>query len=285
MSVQDDINKEIDNLASDIMGSTQGHADDISDDLYGIRTRIMDLLAEYEMKDGKISKSRLRSLLRELDEIEVEISDEFYTNIDKAITEVSKDAEKNLNSVLIATLGIAIIYGVSKNRPDSGKLIESIRNEVFNEEINGMSLGDRIASSSRYLRDALQQAISYGIYNGETVGVIYRRVRSTLSENLWRFKRIITTELPIAFRRTIAKIGGNVGVIKAVKIIDNRGRHRYHESHECYRLAEQDKYGMGKGIYLPTDSFILDPHPQCTAYYHYIFDTDELEKARSESDA
>lgn len=285
MSVQDDINKEIDKLASEIIGNTQGHADDIADDLYGVRTRIMDLLAEYEMKDGKISKSRLRSLLRELDEIEIEISDDFYGNIDKAVTDVTKDAEKNLNGVLIAALGIAIIYGASKDRPDSDKFIESIRNEVFNEEINGMSLRDRIASSSRYLRDALQQAISYGIYNGETVGVIYRRVRETISENMWRFKRIITTELPIAFRRTIAKIGGNVGVIKAVKIIDNRGRHRYHESHECYRLAEQDKYGMGKGVYLPTDAFIFDPHPQCTAYYHYIFDTDEIEQARSGTDA
>lgn len=270
MTVQDDINKAIDDLMNVVMDASQTYSAEIVDNIYGIRLRVNDILAEYAKNDGTISKYRLRKLLEELDEVEFDIGDEFYDAMDKAIVDVSEKTENNLISVLIATLGVAVLFGGKDKRPKSDDLVEDIRKFVFDFDINGVRLLDRIASVSGFLRDEIQQAIRYGTHHGENVTQLSKRVKDAFDKTAWQFKRIVTTELPLAFRKGILTVGDKTGVIKAVKIIDNRGRHKYHESHECYRLAEQNPYGWGKGVYKTSDTYILAPHPQCSAYYHYI---------------
>lgn len=275
--MQDEINKAIDELASEIIESSIRSSEDIVDDLYDIRLKINDLLDKYAKKDGTISPSRLRTLMEELNDIEGEIGVEFYDAMDKAIEDVSEKTANNLTSVLIAVLGVAVVFGGKDKAPKDGEIAGILIDFIFNRESYGTNLAEKISSVAGYLRNEFQQAIQYGIQLRENVTQISRRVREAFKRSAWRFKRIITTEIPLAFRKGLLTLGGWLGVIKAVKIIDNRGRHRYHESHECYRLAEQDPYRMGKGVYLPKDTYILDPHPQCSAYYHYILSDEILE--------
>lgn len=277
MTVQDDINKALDDMAAEVFDSAGDRASEIVDEIDDIRLRINDLLMEYSRKDGKISPSRIKTLTDELDAIEGIIGTEFYDAVDEAIEEVSEKTEENLKGVLISVLGVALLFGGANKVPKSKDIVNDIFDFVFNEEVNGTKLSDKISSVAGFLRDEIQQAIRYGTHLGENVSQISQRVKDAFDKSAWRIKRVITTEIPKAFRKLILELGRRSGVIKAVKIIDNRGRHRYHERHECYRLAEQNPYGMGKGVYLPKDTYILDPHPQCSAYYHYILNEEALE--------
>lgn len=278
MSVQDDINKALDELSDKMLGDATRSADDVIDKVDSYRKEISGILLEYSNKDGTISERRLRSLLRELDEIEDGIGEEIYEHLESSVEETSNAFSKEIVGLLIAGLGVAVVFGGKDKRPSNDSLTKEITDFVFNKEINGIKLSNRINVVSGILRDEIQKAIRQGVNSGESITKISQRVKKSFDKTVWQVKRIITTEIPVAFRKGIALIGGKAGIIKAVKIIDNRGRHKYHESHECYRLAEQDKYGMGKGVYKPSDSFIFNPHPQCSAYFHYILKDDELPK-------
>ena len=191
---------------------------------------------------------------------------------------MSEQAEKNVTGALIAVLGVALVFGGRSRRPPQENIVSEISDYVFNREgKDGIVLSDRIASVVGFLRDNIQREIRYGVLRGESVNRISRRIISVFEQTSWQFKRIVTTEIPTALRKGIATIGGKTNVVKAIKIYDTPGRIAHpgrHHHHECYRLAEQDMYGMGKGVYLPKDTFILDPHPQCTAYFRFILKED-----------
>lgn len=276
MKEQDDINKKIEELSSEIFDKSAKDAEATINKIDRIRADINDILVEYANKDGTIPEHRIRTLTNELNDIESGIGDTFFESIDKSITETSKKAEKIIIGALITTLGASLVFGGKGGRPNSGKIVKEISEYVFNRNVNGVKLSNRINSVTGILRDEIQRAIRQGINLRESITGISRRVKKAFEKTSWQIKRVFTTELPIALRTGIATIGGRTGIVKAVKIIDNRGRHKNHENHECYRLAEQDKYGMGKGIYKPQDTFIFDPHPQCSAYFQYIVDPEKI---------
>lgn len=278
MSVQDDINKDLDEIADKLLDNASSSSDDILDKVDSYRKELSGILMEYSNKDGTISERRLRSLLRELDEIEDGIGEDIYEHLEKSVEDTSLTFGEEIIGLLVAGLGASIVFGGKDKRPSNDSLTKEIVDFVFNEEINGIKLSNRINVVSGILRDEVQKAIRQGVNSKESITKISQRVKKSFDKTVWQIKRIITTEIPIAFRKGIALIGGRANIIKAVKIIDNRGRHKYHETHECYRLAEQDKYGMGKGVYKTSDSFIFNPHPQCTAYFHFILKDDELAK-------
>lgn len=277
MNRQQQINKTLDELSERIYEFAKRESDRSIDKIDSIRKQINGILADYSKDDGTISKSRINTLLSELDTIEEDMYESLDSSLDQAVTNTSEQAEKDIIGALIAVLGVAAVFGGLSNRPKASEVVNEITDYVLNREIDGITIRTRLAAVVGVMRDELQREIRYGVHIGLSITQISRRVKTAFDRTVWQFRRIITTEIPIAFRTGIAFIGGKTGVIKAIKIIDNRGRHKYHETHECYRLAEQDKYGMGKGVYLPTDTYIFDPHPQCTAYYHYILNNDVIE--------
>mgnify|MGYP001278521906 CR=1 FL=1 len=272
MSVQAELDTMMDELASSFFAYTDAQADRIANRINRIRIEINDILSDYAKVDDTVSKSRINSLLRELDEIEseigLELSDEIESSIIKAVERAGNESSKALKTVLGSA---AIIGGIV--------VVEIVDFVLKRKGKDGLILADRINSLAGLLRDEMQQAIRYGVLRGETVTQIARRVKTAFDSAVWQIKRIVQTELPIAFRVGIAKIGEKTNVVKAIKIIDEVGRASHpsrHHYHECYRLANQDKYGMGKGIYLPQDTFIFAPHPNCTAYYRYILRGDAI---------
>ena len=277
MNRQQQINKTLDELSERIYEFAKRESDRSIDKIDSIRKQINGILADYSKDDGTISKSRINTLLSELDTIEEDMYEALDSSLDQAVANTSEQAEKDIIGALIAVLGITAVFGGLSKRPKSSDIVKEISDYVLNREIDGVTIRTRLAAVVGVMRDELQREIRYGVHIGLSITQISRRVKTAFDRTVWQFRRIITTEIPVAFRTGIALIGGKTGVIKAIKIIDNRGRHKYHETHECYRLAEQDKYGMGKGVYLPTDTYIFDPHPQCTAYYHYILNNDVIE--------
>lgn len=271
MSKADDINRELEKISQRIMDAVNKESDYAINLIDGMRKDITDILMEYADTNDVIPESRIRSLLNELNDIETGMGDSLYEALNDSVDKVARDTEKNLTGVLIATLGVAIVFGGRDKRPERDDIISEVADFINSREIKGVPLSKRIKAVSGILRDEMQRAIRYGVTMGESVTKISRRIKKAFDKAVWQVKRVFTTELPNAFRKTVATIGSKAGIVKGVKIIDNRGRHKYHEKHECYRLAEQDKYGMGKGVYKPSDTFIYSPHPQCSAYFRLVF--------------
>lgn len=278
MTMQADLDELIDGIADDYMNHLDDYAEDVINKVERIRSDVYDILDDYSRKDGRISRSRINTLIRSLDDVEQDIYLELSEELEDAITETVKKAEKQTNGALLGLLGASLLLGSDGKKLNAEETVGSVVNFVLTRKAaDGLSLSDRVRSIAGLMRDEVQQAIRYGVLRGDTVGRISRRVREAFKSASWRIGRVVKTEIPLAFRKTLLYIGGKQGIIKAVKIIDLRGRHKYHERHECYRLAEQDMYGWGKGVYRPEDTFILDPHPQCTAYFRYILNDVELQ--------
>lgn len=271
MTKQGELDVLMDDIASEFIAGIDGYSSNAITKISRIRSGVYDILAEYSKNDDRVSKSRLNSLLRELDAIEDEIYYVLMREVEDSVTETIILAEKRSSNALIGLLGAAAVYGAVSSRPKKDDVVRVNLKYVMNRKAVGdNTLPDILRSVSGVIREEIQAGIRYGVQRGESVTAISRRVLGAFQKTSWQIKRIIKTELPIAFRKTISWLGGKIGIIKAVKIIDHRGRHKYHETHECYRLAEQNMYGWGKGMYRPEDSFIFDPHPQCTAYYRYV---------------
>lgn len=277
MTVQADLDKLMDEASNEVMSGLTAYSDEAIDRVERTRLEVYDILDEYSKKNGIISESRIRSLLRELDDIEQDIYSELEDEIKASLYKTVEQANKNSKGALVALLGVALVFGGRAKAPKNKQVVDDTVNFVMTRKASdGLTLTDRLRAYASLLIGNIQASIRYGIRRKETVNRLYNRVRGAYKSSAWMIKRLVTTELPLAYRKTILYVGGKSGIIRAVKIIDHRGRHPYHEHHECYRLAEQDKYGWGKGVYRVEDTFILDPHPQCSAYYRYILDTDKL---------
>lgn len=264
---ENEINERIDEHQAKVLRDSTAASDRIAAEIDRIRKQINGILADNSEEDGKVAERKIRELLKELDGLEDELYDEIEAGIVREVEKSVESSTKFLVGLLVGAVGISAITG---GKPKESSLSKQIANDVLNDTHGGIRLNRRIKAVTGLFRDAMQSEIRYGIRLGESATTIARRVKRAVDKLMWQVKRIVTTEIPKAFRVATAYIGNKLGVIKAIKIIDNRGRHRYHEHHECYRLAEQNPYGWGKGVYKTTDTYIYSPHPQCSAYYHYV---------------
>src|SRR5699024_6409462 len=143
--------------------------------------------ADDSKDDGTISKSRINTLLQELDEIEIEVNSEFSEELEQLVTKTAEQAEKNLTGVLIAMLGVAVVFGGRDKRPKASETINEIIDFVFNREIDGITLSDRVASVAGLLRDTMQREIRYGVYRGFSISQISSRIKDVFERTAWQF--------------------------------------------------------------------------------------------------
>lgn len=274
MTKEDELNKELDAIMAEVLDSSLKYSTTIENKLNDVRKQVNGLLLEYSNKDKTISYTRLNTLLRELDDVEASLVDELETSVDKYVEDTSKKSNKALIAAITAAVGVGIAFGGKDRVPTLEQATKETVEYIKGEKADGLDLNDRIRRLSGSFRDDMQKAIRYGVMSKYSINKISRNVKEAFDKGMWQIKTIVTSELPTVVRKSMVWIAGKTNIVKWVKIIDNRGRHKYHTSHQCYIYAEQNKYGVGKGIFKPTDTYILDPHPQCTAYFHYIFKDD-----------
>lgn len=255
------VNERIDEMSAKLYDEAKRSSKRSTRGFSSLRTDLLELMEDYSNKNGKISKARIRTLLNELDVFMVEIENEFNELLDVEIERVSSEYARDI----VSAFGPEAAAEINLN-----DLTEDIREYIYNREINGATLTDRTAALAGSIRDDMQKVIRNNILLGAAATTIILRVKDSMDKTLWRVDTIFMTEILTTFRTAIAFIGGALGLVKGIKIVDRRGRHPNHESHQCYKYAEQDRYGMGKGVFLPRDTYILNPHPQCTAYFHYV---------------
>lgn len=277
-SIEKLINEAIGRVSEQTFANSESKANKVMSDVDDARKAITDILASYADKDGIIPKKYIKQVLRELDEFD----EEFSNIIEAGLEEQTKESASNINKVIvgviIAQIGLNAFKTTGVNVLDEEEFSNSMLDYLKENKIEGLTIFDRIARYTGLLRDRMQESIRYGILSGHKFTKITLSVKKEVDKRISQVKKIITTELPNILRKGLNLIADKLDVVKGIKIIDNRGRHRNHHRHMCYKYAEADKYGMGKGIYKPSDKYILNPHPQCTAYFEYVFDDKKLDR-------
>lgn len=283
-NAEKDVNKIIEEVTESILNDVNMYSDRVVKEVDFVRKEVNDILLRYAKDDGTIPKHRINSLLRELDDLEIEFSEVIIDKLEEQTINTSKTLNKTVVGGLIAVLGVSIAFGSITNVPDEEGFTADMLSYLKDNKIDNLTIYDRINRLAGLFRDEMQRTIRYGILSGQTFHKIALEVKKTIDKGLYQVKNIIKTEIPNIIRKGLITIGGKLKVLKAIKIIDNRGRHPYHYHHQCYKYAEQNKYGMGKGVFKPSDTYILTPHPQCTAYFQYIFDDKKLQGVDADVD-
>lgn len=227
-----------------------------------VRAEMAELLADYADKDGIIARTRIAALMKELDAIEKNLREHGTLAIDEAINKSSEWTTKKVNGALENIVGASI----------TSSTFDTVNREVFRYVTkrfgsDGLVLSDRIWDVSDNIRSQISMVIRSGIIRGEGMNTIIAKVRKAYENETWKIRRLVQTEASMAYRTAVALNASKSDVVTHVKIHAGRKKSR-----ACTSLANADLYGLGRGVYLPTDSQIYNPHPNCTSWISYVLD-------------
>lgn len=230
-----------------------------------VRGEIADLLADYAGKDGKIKRTRLNRLLRDLDQIEKLIREHGTTALDEIIRESSAYATTNINADIKKAIGIKAVASAQ---------FERINKDVFEYVIHrfgddGLILSDRVWRLSGDIRDEISKTLRADIIRGESISTMIANIRKVQENETWKIRRLVVTEGNTAYRTATSYNAERSDVVKGVKL--HRGKANV-ATHQCTILSKENRYGLGVGVFKPTDSEIYNPHPNCTSFLTYELD-------------
>lgn len=223
-----------------------------------IRGEIADLLAEYAGDDGVIKRQRASRLLRDLDEIEATLREQGTLAFETIIGESSEWTTRKTISALGTSVSSSQFDRINKH------VLQYVIKR-FGED--GLVLSDRVWGLSGEIRDELATVIRSGIIRGEGINAMIPKIRKVYDNETWKIRRLARNESVTAHR---AAIGYNAQESDVVQWV--RFHHGVKETDACVDLADEDRYGEGKGIFKPTDTDIWTPHVNCTGYVSYVLD-------------
>lgn len=258
MSKQDELDAIFKRIATEHGKLTAKQVEFAIREMGRIRGEIADMLADYAGADGTIKRSRLMRLLRELETVERSLRQYGTDALNGIIEESAEFAVERANVAVEKIVGVALVTA-SLNQ----NVIDYVASRFGDD---GLVLSDRIWSTSGVIRDAIATQLRADIIKGESVGTMIRNVRKVYDNQTWMIKRLVVTEGNTAYRTANAMSIERSEVADWVRIVDNGSRHPRHKEHACYKLARENRYNMGRGIFRPTDSEIYCPHPQCSSY-------------------
>lgn len=234
-----------------------------------VRLEITDMLTEYADSEGLIKKQRLNSLLRELEAIEKSVRKHGMDALESVVGETSALVAAESSAALTATVGASAVSGVTLDVIDRNVM----RYVVNRFGDDGLVLSDRVWNFAGDQRAELSKVLRSGIIRGESVNQLVASVRKVYANETWKIRRLVVTEGATAQRVSEAYFAQQSPAVKALRI--HRGRANKPE-HNCTKLELADKHGMGRGIYLPTDSEIFAPHVNCTSWLSYVLHDKEV---------
>jgi uncharacterized protein (UPF0335 family) len=230
-----------------------------------IRLELIELLMKYADKDNRIAINRLNSLLRELERLQEQTRKTLEDSIRDGVRQSAEyGVDSGLAALRSALTGTAEAAIVASH-------FDYINDRVFQYVVNrfgkdGLVLSDRIWKLSHEQYNEIEAVIRSGIVNGTSVNTMVRQIKKVYDTEEWKVKRLVITEGNTAYRTASAYLAQESRVVKGLRI--HRGRAN-RPNHRCTQLEKIDRYGLGTGIYLPTDPEVLNPHPNCTSYVTY----------------
>lgn len=271
MTLRKDLSEDAKKFMDEGMKLASDGTDKVTKLLSGVTQELVPKFDNMINEDGEIPTYRINTASKEVDLIEEDIREIIMEGFEDIIDEaVSNSVDSVVDTFVKYSVSLAVLKGLL-SRENISESERAVKEFLMEREINGLTVVDRISGVSSLLISEIRKSVRYGIISKESISKIMKRIKDAINRSVWQIKRIFSSEVATSLRAVISIIGEKLGIIKGVKIIDNRGRHAYHHTHMCYKYAEEDKYGMGKGVYKVSDTYILDPHPQCTAYFEFVF--------------
>lgn len=185
---------------------------------------------------------------------EVKMSDDVYESVMNSI----KTVLAITTSYIVSELGLQNKYKLNADN-------------IFGK---GVVIGDRTLNQrtsiviSNLFRE-IEKIYRKGIIAGQDIGSLSKEIESVIKKNRYQFENIVRSELFMAYR---IQFGQSVEMngVEWIRFHESFPRHPNRKQHKCYELANDDKYGKGKGVFKPTDSIIFFPHPQCTGWLEIL---------------
>lgn len=223
-----------------------------------VRGELAELLGEFADNEGKISRRRARMVTRELDVIEQSLREHGEIALNNIIDETTEWTVNRVNK------GVGIALSASSFDRVNEHVIKYVTKR-FGED--GLVLSERVWGLSGEIRDDLSKVIRSGIIRGEGVNSMIPKLRKVFDNETWKIRRLARNESVTAHRAAIGYNAQESDVVKWVQF-----HHGVKNTEECVDLANEDRYGKGKGVFKPTDTDIWNPHVQCTGYSSYVLD-------------
>jgi len=223
-----------------------------------VRGELAEFLGEFADDEGKISRRRARMITRELDVIEQSLREHGEIALNNIIEETTEWTVDRVNK------GVGIALSASSFDRVNEHVIKYVTKR-FGED--GLVLSERVWGLSGEIRDDLSKVIRSGIIRGEGVNSMIPKLRKVFDNETWKIRRLARNESVTAHRAAIGYNAQESDVVKWVQF-----HHGVKNTEECVGLANEDRYGKGKGVFKPTDTDIWNPHVQCTGYSSYVLD-------------
>ena len=223
-----------------------------------VRGELAELLGEFADDEGKISRRRARMVTRELDVIEQSLREHGEIALNNIIEETTEWTVDRVNKGLGITISASSFDRVNEN-------VLKYVTKRFGDD--GLVLSERIWGLSGEIRDDLSKVIRSGIIRGEGINTMIPKLRKVFDNETWKIRRLARNESVTAHRAAIGYNAQESDVVKWVQF-----HHGVKNTEECVGLANEDRYGKGKGVFKPTDTDIWNPHVQCTGYSSYVLD-------------
>ncbi|MHC8516776.1 hypothetical protein [Sporosarcina sp. ITBMC105] len=221
-----------------------------------VRGELAELLADYAGDDGIIKRQRAARLLRDLDEIERSIRKHGTLALEKIIEDTSEWTT--------ARVAGAIGIGVGNFDRINRQVVKYVTKRFGDD---GLVLSDRIWGLSGEIRDDLATVLRSGIIKGDGINALVPRLREVYDNETWKIRRLARNESVTARRAATTYNARESDIIHWVQF-----HHGVKRSKSCVRLAGEDRYGKGTGVFKTTDTEIWMPHVNCTGYITYVLD-------------
>lgn len=231
-----------------------------------VRLELNDLLIKYTGKDDTIKRKHIISLISDLNRIEKSVRDNGMRAMNEVINQSVAYGANAGKEGLTASIGADVIDEVLTGAVFSRVSADAVRYVTNRFGNDGLVLSDRVWNLAKGQRAELEKVIRSGIIRGESVNSLIAQVRKVYANETWKIRRLVITEGNTANRTGSAYVAQASNFVKGLRIhhgIANVATHR------CSELEKIDRYGLGKGVYIPTDPEVLNPHPNCTSYVTY----------------
>lgn len=253
------LNRLLDAAARDYKSINKKYMGFALAELERIKNELIGLLLRYS--DGeKITVQRLILLLQDIERVRNGLNMGLTNVLHETIQESAKYGTVSSNkNIAIAT---------STEVADFAYIPDKVFQYVVNRfGTDGLVLSDRIWRLSNEQKSEIEKIIRTGIVTGRNVASMVRQINKVYELDRWKIERLVITEGNTAYRTASAYVAQESKTVQGLQI--HRGRAN-RPNHRCTQLEHIDRYGLGAGVFIPTDTEVLNPHPLCTSHTTYV---------------
>lgn len=247
------LSENLDKLHSTLDRDLKRKQDKVYKELKLELTEVYDLVSE--LADGDtIPINKAGVAKKRLNEFERQLRTTYEESITELVTEVSEKTYREYERVF-GEEGMAEEEFVSK-------VVNSIMRTKMED---GLDMFDRFRRNALVIRQAIETVVIYRILSRGDIKLLLREIATEFDSLKWTISRVVKSELFSANRRAVLETLKKLGDDYVVDFTDGMCGQPNHYEHSCYTLAQEDRHGLGRGVFTSQDTDIVYPHPACTS--------------------